>query len=238
MPHLESVTSEPNGPASLPTRWATHVAVLQMPVPDSETFALNAGAVTVSVAVREPVNSGAKTTLMVHTAPGANPPAHVLDTWKSPGADPAREYWIGPANVPPMFVMVMTCGALVDRSATDPKVSDSGLTESCAGATPVPVSELETVPPGEAVTVSEADIVPDVLGTNAAITVHEAPGFSALPLQLSLPSANCAALAPVSEVWSGPLTVLPLFVTVNNIVPGVPPTTTVPKLCDVGRIDN
>ena len=98
----------------------------------------------------------------------------------------------------------------------EPKSCAAGLMKSAAEATAVPLRVALAVPPGVALTDSEAVFAPMEDGLNRAVTVHVAEAARS-PVHPLLTSANAAASGPESVTVRAPVAVPPAFVTVKVV---------------------
>ena len=113
--------------------------------------------------------------------------------------------------VPPELVTVKLLGPAVVRTPMVPKSSVGGLMVSIAGigaATPVPVSCFCASNAVADETVTTANFAPAEAGLNVTVKVQVPAAASASPVQVSLPTTNCASAAATfnrSDVVPPPL---------------------------------
>jgi hypothetical protein len=138
---------------------------------------------TVSVAARDPLTLGLNETAIVQVAEAARlDPQDLLDMTKSPGFAPVTAtLWMVMEELVPL-VNVAVCAALDDPTFTEPNEKEVGLivTEPLEPPGAMPESatfcgEFDAV----SIKVSEAVLVPSVVGANATFAEQLAPAASA-----------------------------------------------------------
>lgn len=159
---------------------AVDVSVAELPIPVPVRFVDSHCAVpvnTVKVPGAAPIVEGAYRTVIVHDAPAASTPPHVVET-RLYGAPMLGEPLTGAVTVtgPALaLVNVATCVAEGWPTSTFPKAkADVNVT---AGATPVPVQlKALSVGPLAEDAVTEPELAPTTLGDQLTVTVQEVPG--------------------------------------------------------------
>jgi len=173
---------------------------------------------------------------MVQLAPAANMPVHVLLPSKNwPASVPPSEAATVPEAALPVLVTVNVTGALVLPLATGPKFCGVGVMVNVAALGQSPFKLALTLPPGVAETLSEAVLVPAMVGENVTTMVQVAAGAN-VPLHVLVPIVNWLASVPASEVVMAPEAAPPVLVTVNVTGALVLALATDPKLCVVGEM--
>src|ERR1051326_8174448 len=224
----------PKSDGVLMLKWAG-----MMPVPCMNEVALPPGlAAAVRVASPKPVKKGSKATVTVQEAPAARPDVQVVDRMlNSKESGPPRLAVTVPDGDWP--VLVTTNDSPADRgpSGTCPKSTQDGLRDRLAGARPSPCSAAAAVPPGVAVAVRLAVIVPTDPAVKCTATVHVPPPGRASP-QVLLSMTKSAASEPFSVTVTGPEVPWPVLVTVNDCWLEDAPAAVGPKSNVAGVIDS
>jgi hypothetical protein len=163
-------------------------AVGVKPVPVSADVALVPGeALTVRVALFAPGGAtGVNTTTSVHGAPPASVfPLHMSVAAGIENSDSLVMVESTPLVAPPVFVTVNVCPVLGVPCCTMLYEKDVGVIMSAACVTAVAARAAEADNPGEALTVSVADLAPVLLGVNVTPIVQgvaPVPGCSVVQL--------------------------------------------------------
>src|SRR5689334_13535597 len=94
------------------------------------------------------------------------------------------------------------------------------------GAMPVPASAAVRVPPGLALTLSDADLAPMVVGEKRTVIMQLAPpAMAAVQPFIPVGIENCAASAPVMVTTGAPVATPPGFDTAKLALAKVPVVT-------------
>lgn len=158
------------------------------PVPFKETLCGLPAAlsVTVSVPFDWPLACGANVTEMVQFAP----PARVAGQWLVCAKGALVEMPLMFRLISPVFVSVTSDAELVVPTVNEPKLRATGLKETAAGASPVPLSVMDCgLPLAVSVICSGPLTGPRPVGVNATVMVHEAPP-TRVPKQFVLGTLN------------------------------------------------
>src|SRR5947209_2807696 len=215
----------------VPTRWlpkatvfADNVTAGAMPVPVRVIVCGLPGASSTmfSVALRIPVASGVKLTLIVQLAPGATEPAplgQVLPAAKAKSAAcaPVMVMLVRFSGASPLLVSVTFCAALVVPTRCYTISLHDALPISVGGVTPVPVSDSDCgLPAASSVMVSVAVRALAAVGVKVRLRTQLAPAASVAPLMQVVPeaSAKSPALAPPSTAVAMLMGAVPLLVRV------------------------
>src|SRR3989475_10893965 len=218
-------------PLVVPTRWlpkatlfADNVTAGAMPVPVRVIVCGLPGASSTmfSVALRIPVASGVKLTLIVQLAPGATEPAplgQVLPAAKAKSAAcaPVMVMLVRFSGAP-LLVRVTVCAALVVPTRCLPKALLVAESVAVGGVTPVPVSGTDCgLPAASSVMVTVAVRALAAVGVKVRLRTQLAPAASVAPLtQVVLEaSAKSPALAPPSTAVAMLRGAVPLLVRVT-----------------------
>src|SRR5207302_1207676 len=234
-------------PLVVPTRWlpkatlfAESVTAGAMPVPVRVIVCGLPGASSTmfSVALRIPVASGVKLTLIVQLAPGATEPAplgQVLPAAKAKSAAcaPVMVMLVRFSGAPPLFVRVTFCAGLVVPTRWLPKGLLVAESVAVGGVTPVPVSDTDCgLSAASSVMFTVAARAPVAAGVKLTLIVQLAPGATEpAPVGQVLPAAKAksAACAPVMVMLVRFSGAPPLLVSVTFCAALVVPTRCLPK---------
>ena len=154
--------------------------------------------VTDSVAVREPVRTGVKVTLMEHEVPAASVEPQLFVWVKSPWLAPVMLMPVMVNGPVPALVRLTACAGLAVPVFWLPKERAAGLREA-AGVVPVPVNGTDDITPvSPSHTSKEAARAPVAAGANVTVMLHDAPWATGWPQVLVW--AKSDALAPEMEI--------------------------------------
>src|SRR2546427_358674 len=215
----------------VPTRWlpkatlfADNVTAGAMPVPVRVIVCGLPGASSTmfSVALRIPVASGVKLTLIVQLAPGATEPAplgQVLPAAKAKSAAcaPVMVMLVRFSGASPLLVSVTFCAALVVPTRCSPNALLVAESVAVGGVTPVPVSDTDCgLPAASSGMVTVAGRAPAAGGGEGGLRTQLAPAASVAPLMQVVPeaSAKSPALVPPSTAVAMLMGAVPLLVRV------------------------
>src|SRR5947209_3370950 len=188
----------------VPTRWlpkatlfADNVTAGAMPVPVRVIVCglPEASSTMFSVALRIPVASGVKLTLIVQLAPGATEPAplgQVLPAAKAKSAAcaPVMVMLVRFSGALPLLVRVTVCAALVVPTRCLPKALLVAESVAVGGVTPVPVSDTDCGLPGaSSVMVTVAVRALAAVGVNVRLRRQLAPATTVAPFVQVVPAA-------------------------------------------------
>src|SRR3989442_800853 len=216
-------------PLVVPTRWlpkatlfADNVTAGAMPVPVRVIVCGLPGASSTmfSVALRIPVASGVKLTLIVQLAPGATEPAplgQVLPAAKAKSAAcaPVMVMLVRFSGASPLLVSVTFCAALVVPTRCSPNALLVAESVAVGGVTPGPVSDTDCgLPPASSVMVTVAVRALAAVGVKVGLRTQLAPAASVAPLMQVVPeaSAKSPALVPPSTAVAMLRGAVPLLV--------------------------
>ena len=214
---------------------AATTGAVPVPVSDEvcgEPAALSA---TVSDAVTDPVNVGAKITEIVHFPPAASEVPHVFVLLNTLVFVPVSEMPVMLSAAFPVLLRVAVCAVLLLPVVTEPKARIDGVRVAAgdvATAVPIPL-RLDACVPRLSNTLSEAEALPAAIGLKVMPMVQEELAASEEP-QLFVPMLNTDAFVPVRVTDVMGSDAVPALVRVKSCDVLALPTFTLPKFAVAG----
>ena len=228
--------TEPN--ASEVGERLTAGAAVDVPVPDRLTVCGLPVALSVIViaADRAPAAVGLNVALIVHAAPAATVPPHVVVAVKSALLVPVTAMLLIVRAPPPVLVSVTDEGALGVPISSVPNASEVAErpTAGVVDVTPVPLSGIEWgLPVALSVMTSDALLAPVAVGLKVAVRVQFAPAANVLP-HVANAHPKSALLVPLRTALLKVIVEAPELLSVMVCAALVVPTTWLAKTTEAG----